>query len=470
MVARTVAVRATRHQRAPRGSRPDHARSPVNTIAIHTNFTEMRGVARGGGLAAVLAACAVSAAAGTLAAPTAARRERTGARRAAAALPGARRRRRGAGASGTGATARRGWYDARLGDRERYPLATIWDIVPLFESLDAIAIASTDAGPPRGGRDASRAGAERYLNRGLRPLPGYSPYPGDRDAATADVVRRQRLVGPRVRQRLSRDRLAALPRRRAARAALHRGGRLGPRRRRHLVEHRATPTRPARRSPRRRCWRRCSTSRPTPPSRSAQARRFLAWADTSRLQRQPTACTRRATSSPTPIDYIEGPLIYAQAVLCHAAGTTGRMRTRRAAQGAPRSALRLPARLLAAVRRDLPAVDARALRARRRPRALPLAADNAREAQAHARDERGPVPALVERPDAAGALRAAGMLQTQAATTQPVRVAGGVPAAAVTRGRRGAQTPSARRATRSKTWSGSSRRAISIARASRPTR
>jgi len=34
-----------------------------------------------------------------------------------------------------------GWYDARLGDHERYPLATIWDIVPLFQSLDAIAIA-----------------------------------------------------------------------------------------------------------------------------------------------------------------------------------------------------------------------------------------------------------------------------------------------------------------------------------------
>ena len=28
------------------------------------------------------------------------------------------------------------------------------------------------------------AGAERYLNRGLRPLPGYSPYPGDRSANT----------------------------------------------------------------------------------------------------------------------------------------------------------------------------------------------------------------------------------------------------------------------------------------------
>ena len=36
---------------------------------------------------------------------------------------------------------RLGWYDAQLRDREKYPLATIWDIVPLFQSLDAIAIA-----------------------------------------------------------------------------------------------------------------------------------------------------------------------------------------------------------------------------------------------------------------------------------------------------------------------------------------
>src|SRR5271166_2146114 len=78
---------------------------------------------------------------------------------------------------------RRGWYDARLGDRERYPLATIWDIVPLFESIDAIAIAE----PSRANRLAVArfaAGAERYLNRGLRPLPGYSPYPGDREPNT----------------------------------------------------------------------------------------------------------------------------------------------------------------------------------------------------------------------------------------------------------------------------------------------
>ena len=78
---------------------------------------------------------------------------------------------------------RLGWYDAQLGDRERYPLATIWDIVPLFESLDAIAIAE----PSQANRRAVTrfaAGAERYLNRGLRPLPGYSPYPGDREADT----------------------------------------------------------------------------------------------------------------------------------------------------------------------------------------------------------------------------------------------------------------------------------------------
>jgi hypothetical protein len=78
---------------------------------------------------------------------------------------------------------RLGWYDARLGDRERYPLATIWDIVPLFEALDAIAIAQPTAANRRA-LTRFATGAERYLNRGLRPLPGYSPYPGDREADT----------------------------------------------------------------------------------------------------------------------------------------------------------------------------------------------------------------------------------------------------------------------------------------------
>ena len=78
---------------------------------------------------------------------------------------------------------RLGWYDARLGDHDRYPLATIWDIVPLFQSLDAIAIAQPT---PANRRAVARfaTGAERYLNRGLQPVPGYSPYPGDRDRET----------------------------------------------------------------------------------------------------------------------------------------------------------------------------------------------------------------------------------------------------------------------------------------------
>jgi hypothetical protein len=78
---------------------------------------------------------------------------------------------------------RLGWYDSRLDDHERYPLATIWDSVPLFESLDAIAIAQP-TGANRRAVARFAAGAERYLNRGLRPVPGYSPYPGDREPNT----------------------------------------------------------------------------------------------------------------------------------------------------------------------------------------------------------------------------------------------------------------------------------------------
>jgi hypothetical protein len=77
----------------------------------------------------------------------------------------------------------RRWYDAYLDDRERYPLATIWDIVPLFESLDAIELASPTSAH-KAAVERFAAGAERYLNHGLRPVPGFSPYPGDREAGT----------------------------------------------------------------------------------------------------------------------------------------------------------------------------------------------------------------------------------------------------------------------------------------------
>jgi len=72
-----------------------------------------------------------------------------------------------------------GWYDSRLHDQDRYPLATIWDTTPLFEALDAIAIARPTPAHKAAVERFAR-GAERYWDATLRPDPGFAPYPGDR--------------------------------------------------------------------------------------------------------------------------------------------------------------------------------------------------------------------------------------------------------------------------------------------------
>jgi hypothetical protein len=92
------------------------------------------------------------------------------------------------------------WYDERLGARPRYPLATIWGAVPLFEALSAAAIADPSpanraaldafaegahppARPPgtaRRGRITVYGGAESYWDPAVN---GYGPYPGDRGPA-----------------------------------------------------------------------------------------------------------------------------------------------------------------------------------------------------------------------------------------------------------------------------------------------
>ncbi len=72
-----------------------------------------------------------------------------------------------------------GWYDGVLHDKERYPLATIWDATPLFETLDAIDIAAPTAAH-RAAVVAFARGAERYWDATLKPVPGFAPYPGDR--------------------------------------------------------------------------------------------------------------------------------------------------------------------------------------------------------------------------------------------------------------------------------------------------
>ena len=74
---------------------------------------------------------------------------------------------------------RRGWYDEYLGDRERYPLATIWGSVPLFETLDAIAIAAPSPAH-RAAVEGFARGAEAYFDAAMG---GYAPYPHDRGRA-----------------------------------------------------------------------------------------------------------------------------------------------------------------------------------------------------------------------------------------------------------------------------------------------
>jgi Glycosyl hydrolase family 76 len=213
---------------------------------------------------------------------------------------------------------RRGWYDARLNDHDRYPLATIWDIVPLFQSLDAIAIAQPTSANRRAVASFA-TGAERYLNRGLRPLPGYSPYPGDRTADTETwfddngwwglaFVEAYRATGT---HRYLADAQRAL-RFIAATGWEPNGGGIWwntdhPYK---AGEALASGTLLA-----------TLLYQQTHSSFALQeALKFLQWANTTGFS---PADQLYAGSSlnPTPIDYIESPLIYAQAVLCQIADT-----------------------------------------------------------------------------------------------------------------------------------------------------
>jgi hypothetical protein len=214
---------------------------------------------------------------------------------------------------------RLGWYDARLRDHARYPLATIWDIVPLFQSIDAIAIASPTA-THRAAVKRFAVGAERYLNRGLRPLPGYSPYPGDREPGTETwfddngwwglaFVNAYRATGSR---RYLTDAQRALTY--IARAGWDpRGGGIW--------------------------W---NTTHPYKAGAAlgsdtllatllyqltgssfdlGQARRFLSWGNSpSGGFSAADGLYAGSNINPTPVDYIEGPLIYAQATLCRLTG------------------------------------------------------------------------------------------------------------------------------------------------------
>jgi Glycosyl hydrolase family 76 len=213
---------------------------------------------------------------------------------------------------------RLGWYDSRLGDRARYPLATIWDIVPLFESVDAIAIASPTSAHKRAVLRFA-AGAERYLNRGLRPVPGFSPYPGDREPGTETWFDDNGWWG-----------LAFLEAYKATGSA-------------RLLSEAETALRFIARAG----WDPGSggiwwnTERPfkSGPALASdtllavliyeqthsafalsQAQRFLAWANASGFS-APDGLYADSSVNSTPVDYLESPLIYAQATLCRITGS-----------------------------------------------------------------------------------------------------------------------------------------------------
>jgi hypothetical protein len=212
-----------------------------------------------------------------------------------------------------------GWYDSRLHDRDRYPLATIWDIVPLFESLDAIAIAQpTSANRTAVTRFAK--GAERYLNHGLHPLPGYSPYPGDRTANTETwfddngwwgiaFVNAYRATGAR---RWLSDAERALKYVAAAGWDPRAGG---------LWWNTTHPYKAGAALASDTLLATLLYQQTKSSFALGQARKFLAWGNTSGFS-QTDGLYAGSSLNPTPIDYSEGPLIYAQAVLCELTGTS----------------------------------------------------------------------------------------------------------------------------------------------------
>ncbi|MBV9214153.1 MAG: hypothetical protein JOZ25_10975 [Actinobacteria bacterium] len=74
------------------------------------------------------------------------------------------------------------WYNVFLNDGRQYPLATVWDVVPLLEAIDGRALADPSKTNRKYAADHAKY-AERYWNGDLPPHGGYAPYPGDRGAS-----------------------------------------------------------------------------------------------------------------------------------------------------------------------------------------------------------------------------------------------------------------------------------------------
>jgi uncharacterized protein YyaL (SSP411 family) len=211
---------------------------------------------------------------------------------------------------------RRHWYDEWLDDRARYPLATIWGAVPLFESLDAIALAA----PTRANKAAVTRfakGAERYFDRDLAPHGGYAPYPGDRGPAEAwfddngwwglAFFNAYRATGQR---RFLADAQRALDYVAAAGWDPAAGGIWWDTNHDYKAgEPLAAATLLA-----------ALLYRQTHAAGDlAAAQRFLGWAN-GRGRDPSSGLFMRSDRDPRPVSYVQAPLIYAQQVLCTATG------------------------------------------------------------------------------------------------------------------------------------------------------
>jgi Glycosyl hydrolase family 76 len=307
---------------------------------------------------------------------------------------------------------RLGWYDSHLGDRDRYPLATIWDATPLFEALSAIEIAAPSSAH-RAAVTAFARGAERYFDATLHPIAGFAPYPGDRGQtrvwfddngwwglAFLDAYRATGAVrylhdaqrafafiaaegwnraGGGVWWNTSHPYLAGEP--------LAAGSLLGA----QLLKLTGKPF------------------------YREQVLKFLDWAETAFLTER--GLYKRTDSDPTPTPYIEGTLVEAQQVLCETGVSAA---CARAAQLADASAQRFEDRLTMGPQFDtiylhwMLVYGAQTGDTRWRA----LAEEMVASAQAHARDARGlylrawdgtPITAHQAQPN---------MLQTDAATLE----------------------------------------------------
>jgi hypothetical protein len=69
-----------------------------------------------------------------------------------------------------------GWYDKYLASSGPDPLATLWDAFPLFEAIDAVAIADPTAANRAAVEDFG-TGAERYWDPNVKPFGAYVWYP-----------------------------------------------------------------------------------------------------------------------------------------------------------------------------------------------------------------------------------------------------------------------------------------------------